>query len=50
MMKTLVERAGFKQILLESSKARRSAGSAGELAAVPSEIAHVALEQFHERR
>ena len=42
MMKTLVERAGFKQILLESSKAQTSAGSAGELAAVPSEIAHVA--------
>ena len=47
MMKTLVSRAGFKQILLESAQARASAGSAGELAAVPLEIAHIALEQHH---
>ena len=39
MMNTLVERAGFKQLKLESSQVSAGTSRATELAAVPSEIA-----------
>eukprot|EP00935_MAST-01C_sp_MAST-1C-sp1_P001692 g1692.t1 len=49
MMRTLIERAGFQQLLRESVEAQGSSDGVPELAAVPSELSHVALETFHER-
>ena len=45
MLRTLVERAGMKQLLEDSAAAR----SGAKLAAVPVDVQHIALERFHER-
>ena len=50
MLKTLVERAGFSQLLERDPISASEGGSkADELAAIPSAITHFALESFQER-
>jgi hypothetical protein len=48
MLQTLLERAGFKD-LLAGRETKAESGGGGQLAKVPHEIQHFSLESFHDR-